>query len=192
MLGLDVPDGSGPEVIRQVRQISAVPILALSVRDDDDAIAEAFDNGADDYLRQPFEIPELLARVRGVLRRACRERGEPPPFISGDLEVDLIRRTVWSLGREVVLSTKLYKVLQVLIEASGRVLKHEEILTMVWGARRVEGLQSLRRAVGDLRRRIEADPTKPMHILTVRHIGYRLRVLGRAHHCDFDPDRSSL
>jgi two-component system KDP operon response regulator KdpE len=176
ILDIDLPEGGGADVIRTVREISPVPILALSAHEDEDSLVEALKSGADDYVRKPFGIRELLARALSALRRAARERGAPSIFVSGDLAVDLVRRRVWSRGEEVRLSAKPYEVLRVLVENAGKALPHREILAAVWGAGRADKVQYLRLAIRELRRKLESDPAKPMHIVTETCIGYRLRV----------------
>ena len=182
ILDIDPPAGGGPEAVRIVRELSAIPILALSVRGDEESTVDALDSGADDYIRKPFGIKELLARAKNALRRRARQRGKPAQLVSGDLEVDLVHRRVRSRGREVRLPAKPYEVLRVLVEGDGKVLTHKEILRAVWGARRVDCVQYLRLAIRKLRRKLEADPAHPRHILTETCVGYRLDVQRRPEH----------
>ena len=182
ILDIDPPAGGGPEALRIVRKLSAVPILALSFRGDEDSTVDALDTGADDYIRKPFGIKELLARAKNALRRRARQRGKPAQLVTGDLEVDLVHRRVRSRGREVHLPAKPYEVLRVLIEGDGKVLTHKDILRAVWRARRVDRVQYLRLAIRELRRKLEADPAHPRHILTETRVGYRLDVQRRPEH----------
>jgi two-component system, OmpR family, KDP operon response regulator KdpE len=176
ILDIDLPGGRGLAAIRILRDRSPVPIVAISVRDDEDATVDALNSGADDYLRKPFGLKELLARAGNALRRRARERGKPAQIVTGDLEIDLLRRRVRSRGRDVHISAKRYEVLRVLAEGAGKALTHKEILHAVWGARRVDRVGYLRSAIRELRRKLEADPAHPRHILTETRVGYRLDV----------------
>ncbi len=185
VLNIDCPVGGAPEPIRAVRELSPMPILALSVRAKEDAMVKALDTGADDYVQKPFGMEELLARVRALLRRRAREQGRPVQVVagSGDLEIDLLHRRVRSRGHEIHLEGKLYGVLRVLAESADRVLTHEEILRAVWGARRAGRVQ-LRMAIWQLRRKLEADPAHPQYILTEIGVGYRFELRKRDKHND--------
>jgi two-component system, OmpR family, KDP operon response regulator KdpE len=176
ILDIDQPAGNGPELIQIMRNLSPAPILALSVRDDESAAVSALENGADDYVRKPFGLNELLARVMTALRRRARERGKPPVVVTGDLEIDLLHRRIRLHGQEIHLSVKLYEVLRVLAENAGRVQTHEEILRTVWGSHSAERVEYVRVAIRKLRRQLEADPTDPRYLLTEPGIGYRLEV----------------
>ena len=180
ILGLDLVKDGGAQLIRRVREISNIPIIALSTRGDESSLVEAFESGADDYVRKPFGIFELLVRVHGVLRRAVRERGMPPTFVSGDLEVDLVRRRVRYRGKELHLPAKSYEVLRMLVEGADRVVTYQEILMAVWGQGRTDRVPYVRLAVRKIRRLIEVDPAKPAYILTEARVGYRLCVLASA------------
>jgi two-component system KDP operon response regulator KdpE len=185
VLNIDCPVGSGPDPIWAVRELSPMPILALSVRAKEEAMVKALDTGADDYVQKPFGMEELLARVRALLRRQAREQGRPAQFVvvSGDLEIDLLHRRVRSRGHEIHLEVKPYEVLRVLAEGADRVLTHDAILRAVWGARRAERVQ-LRMAIWELRRKLEADPAHPQYIVTEVGVGYRLDVRKRDKHND--------
>jgi two-component system KDP operon response regulator KdpE len=179
VLNIDSPAGGGPEAIWAVRELSATPILALSVRSKEDAMVTALDTGADDFVRKPFGMEGLLARVRALLRRRAREQGKPAQVVvSDDLEIDLLHRRVRLRGQEIHLEVKPYEVLKMLAEGAGRVLTHEEILRAVWGARRAERVH-LRIAIWYLRRKLEADPAHPRYIRTEIGVGYRLEIRKR-------------
>jgi two-component system KDP operon response regulator KdpE len=178
ILDLGDPD-SGSASVRAVRDASPVPILATSARSSEETIVETLESGADDFIAKPFGIREILARAENVLRHAVRQQGTPPRFISGDLEVDLLHRRVWSKGQEIHLSPKVYEVLQVLVKGAGKVRTHEDILRIVWGPNRIDRVAYLRLAIRELRRAIEADPAHPVHVLTETRVGYRLQVQGR-------------
>jgi two-component system KDP operon response regulator KdpE len=174
VLDIDEPTGIGPNPIGLLRELSPAPILALSVRNEEAVAASALENGADDYVRKPFGLNELLARVKTALRRRARERGKPASFTTGELEIDLLHRRVRLRGQEIHLPVKPYEVLRVLAEGTGKVLTHEAILRKVWGPHHTERVVYLRVAIRDLRRHLEADPAHPRYILTEPRVGYRL------------------
>jgi len=132
ILDIDEPAGIGPNPIGVLHDLSRAPILVLSVRGDEDAAASALENGADDYVRKPFGLNELLARVKTALRRRARERGKFPLLSIRDLEIDLLHRRIRLRGEEIHLPVKRYEVLQVLAESAGKVLTHQAILRAVW------------------------------------------------------------
>ena len=175
ILDLGLPDINGIEVIRSVRQGSTLPIIVLSVRDDERGKVEALDLGADDYVTKPFGVEELVARIRAALRHRFQAQGERPLFVSGDLAVDLVRRLVRRGGEEVKLSPKEYDLLAELVANAGKVLTHRHILRKVWGPAHTEDAQYLRIFIRNLRHKIEPDPERPHHILTEPGVGYRLR-----------------
>jgi two-component system, OmpR family, KDP operon response regulator KdpE len=178
ILDLGLPDLSGIEVIRSLRQRSALPIIVLSVRDDERGKVEALDGGADDYVIKPFGVDELVARIRTALRHRFQAQGEKPLFIAGDLTVDLVRRSVRRGGEDVHLSPKEYDLLAELVANAGKVLTHRHILTKVWGPAHTEDAQYLRVFIRSLRGKLEADPARPQHIITEPGVGYRLREAG--------------
>ena len=175
ILDLGLPDLSGIEVIRRLREHTALPIIVLSVRDDERGKVEALDLGADDYVTKPFGVDELVARIRTALRHRFQAQGEKPLFVSGDLAVDLVRRSVRRGGEEVHLSPKEYDLLAELVANAGKVLTHRHILNKVWGPAHTEDAQYLRVFIRSLRHKLEADPARPQHILTEPGVGYRLR-----------------
>jgi two-component system, OmpR family, KDP operon response regulator KdpE len=175
ILDLGLPDLNGIEVIRAVRAHSTVPIIVLSVRDDERGKVEALDLGADDYVTKPFGVEELVARMRTALRHRFQAQGEKPLFVAGELAVDLVRRSVKRGGEEVHLSPKEYDLLAELVVNAGKVLTHRHILTKVWGPAHTEDAQYLRVFIRNLRHKLEPDPARPRHILTEPGVGYRLR-----------------
>ena len=178
ILDLGLPDMDGIEVIRSLRASGDLPILVLSVRDDERGKVAALDLGADDYITKPFGMEELIARVRTALRHRFQAQGEQPVFVSGDLSVDLVRRTVKLRRQEIKLSPREYDVLTLLVAHAGKVLTHRQILTQVWGPAHAEDAQYLRVAIRSLRQKIEADPAQPQLIQTESGVGYRLRAPG--------------
>jgi two-component system, OmpR family, KDP operon response regulator KdpE len=182
ILDIDEPSGMEPDPIRALRGLSPPPILALSVRDDEFVAANALENGAVDYVRKPFGLTELLARVKNALRRRARERGKPVVFTTGDLEIDLLYRRVRLRGEEIRLPVKPYEVLQVLAQGAGKVLSYDEILRSVWGPERVDKTDYVRITIRTLRRKLESDPRHPRYILTEPGVGYRLAPMDVSSH----------
>jgi two-component system, OmpR family, KDP operon response regulator KdpE len=176
ILDLGLPDMNGSEVIRAIRGTSPVPIIVLSVRNDERGKVEALDLGADDYVTKPFGMEELVARIRTALRHRLQEKGEPPVFVSGDLSVDLVRRIVRRGGTEVKLSPKEYDLLRLLVENAGKVLTHRYLLAQIWGPAHTEDAQYLRVFIRNLRHKLEADPARPALLLTEPGVGYRLQL----------------
>lgn len=173
ILDLGLPDLSGLEVTRIVREWNSLPIIMLSVRNQEQDIVSALDAGADDYLTKPFSVTVLLARIRAALRRGAREVPEVV-FQSGDLRVDLERRTVSLKGALVSLTPTEYDLLKLFVTFSGRVVTHQQILRQVWGVGYLEDIQILRVNVSNLRRKLEPDPRRPKYLLTEPGVGYRL------------------
>ncbi len=175
VLDLGLPDLDGLDVIRAVRSWSSIPIVVVSLRDSEEQIVEALDAGADDYLVKPFGTKELLARLRAALRRVEPSHPEAV-FRSGDLIVDVGGREVYSQGSSVALTPTEWDLMKVLVQHSGRVLTHAQLLEMVWGPQYSEDLQILRVNISNLRRKIEPDPKRPIYLVTELAVGYRLRV----------------
>jgi len=163
-------------VLRQLREWLQAPIIILSVRDQDAQKVAALDSGADDYLTKPFSSSELLARIRVGLRHASEvaRDGDTPVHRFGNLKVDLSLRKVFFKDKDVHLTPIEYKLLVALIRYAGKVVPHQRLLEEVWGTDAPQDTQHLRVFMGTLRRKIEADVTRPRHILTERGIGYRL------------------
>jgi two-component system KDP operon response regulator KdpE len=174
ILDLGLPDRDGVEVVRDLRAWSVVPVLILSARSDETDKVAALDAGADDYLTKPFGVPELLARVRALLRRARPGGGEGPQVSFADLVVDLARRQVTRAGEAVHLTPIEYRLLALLIANAGRVLTHRQLLREVWGPSHADDTHDLRVYMTALRRKLEADPTRPRHLRTESGVGYRL------------------
>ena len=175
ILDLGLPDGDGHSLIARIRPESTVPIIVLSSRTDDGGKVRALDAGADDYVTKPFSVDELLARIRAALRHRVQRQGGQPLFVAGDLSIDLVRRLVLRNGAEVKLSPKEYGILQQLVIHAGRVLTHRHLLQEVWGADNTGDVAYLRVYIRQLRAKLEADPERPVLILTEPGVGYRLR-----------------
>jgi two-component system, OmpR family, KDP operon response regulator KdpE len=175
LLDLGLPDMDGLDVIRTLRGAgSTVPIVVLSVRDDERGKVAALDLGADDYVTKPFGMAELVARLRTALRHALHREGTPPLFVSGDLSVDLVRRHILRGGEDIHLSPREWDIVRLLVGHAGRVLTHRHILGQLWGAS--GDVQQLRVYIRQIRQKLEADPEQPRHIITETGIGYRLVV----------------
>jgi len=175
VLDLGLPDMDGMEVLKNIRSWSSVPIIILSVRNEEQAIINALDNGADDYLTKPFGVGELFARIRVILRKKT-EIPETPVFESGPLKIDFNSRIVTVNKKEIKLTATEYNLLSTFIKHSGKVLTHSHLLKEVWGGESTEHSQYLRVYVGHLRQKIENDPANPKFIITEPGIGYRFKL----------------
>jgi two-component system KDP operon response regulator KdpE len=174
LLDLGLPDMDGKEVITRARAFSKVPIIVLSARDREAEKIAALDLGADDYVEKPFEIGELMARLRAALRHRIAEAGETATFRSGGLMVDTVRHLVSLDGQPVKLTPKEFDLLTVLVRNAGRVVTHRQLLTAVWGPAHTEDTQYLRVFVGQLRQKIEDNSADQSIIRNEPGIGYRL------------------
>ncbi len=174
VLDLGLPDLDGQQVLKRARVFYDGPILVLSARDRELEKIEALDAGADDYVEKPFRVGELLARLRVAIRRQQRPGETAPPIVhAGDLVIDLDRDLVSRAGQSVRLSPREYALLARLVRADGRVLTHKVLLVSIWGPAHAQDTQYLRVFIGQLRTKLEADPSAPKHILTQPGIGYR-------------------
>jgi len=175
LLDLGLPDSDGVNVLRRLREWSQVPVIVLSVRDDEEGKVAALDAGADDYVTKPFSSAELLARLRAAQRKT-RPEEETSRFKSGDLIVDLTARVVTRAGHEVKLTATEYALLRLFVRHAGRVLTHRQILREIWGPKSEEHRQYLRVYVTHLRQKIERDPAAPELVKTEPGIGYRFEL----------------
>jgi two-component system KDP operon response regulator KdpE len=173
VLDLGLPDGDGVDLIRRLRSWSEMPIVVLSARTDEPDKVEALDAGADDYLVKPFGAAELLARVRAQLRRRALGAGGAPVLEFGDVRVDRAHRTVERAGEAVHLTPIEYRLLTHLAAHPHSVLTHRQLLQAVWGPGHAEDSHYLRVYMATLRKKIERDPAKPVHLVTETGIGYR-------------------
>lgn len=175
ILDLGLPDMDGVEVVRRIREWSALPVIVLSARATETDKVAALDAGADDYLTKPFGLGELLARIRVALRHAqagAQDKGGV--FSVANLKVDLAQRRIHVDGKEVHLTPIEYRLLAVLVKYAGRVLTHRQLLKEVWGPGYVERSHYLRVHMASLRHKLEADPARPRFLLTEIGVGYRL------------------
>ncbi len=172
ILDIGLPDLSGQEVLRRLREWSNAPVIVLSVQDDEKGKVAALNAGADDYVTKPFNTDELLARLRVALRRATKT-GEAAVVHAKHLVVDLATRRVTVSGREVKLSKIEYDLLRLLARHAGKVLTHRQILREVWGPSHENDTHYLRVYIAHLREKLENNPETPELILTELGVGYR-------------------
>jgi two-component system KDP operon response regulator KdpE len=170
---LAMPNLDGVGLCRQIRQVSQVPIIVLSVRGQDRTKVEALDAGADDYMTKPFSMNELLARIRAQLRRTPAPQEQLTLITAGDFLIDIDARSVKVAGREVHLTPKEFDLLVYLAKRPGKVVTHRTLLAAIWGANSTEQPEYLRVFVGQLRKKIEADPSTPKYLITEPWVGYR-------------------
>lgn len=174
LLDLGLADGDGKDVIRRVREWSDVPVIVLSAREREAEKIESLDLGADDYVNKPFNVGELMARMRTALRHRMQRNKETPLLRVGDVEIDVVRHRVTRAGVELKLTPKEFDLLSFLARNGGRVLTHRQILAAVWGIAHTSDTQYLRVYVGQLRQKIEDKADDPRIILTEPGIGYRI------------------
>ncbi|MFZ5644248.1 MAG: response regulator [Bacillota bacterium] len=173
ILDLGLPDMDGLDVINSLREWTKTPIIILSAREQENDKIIALDAGADDYLTKPFGMGELLARIRAALRHMAGVESEPVLQFD-DLVIDLAHRRVRVEGKELKLSPTEYDLIKNLAICAGKVLTHKQLLRTVWGPSYENDVHYLRVYMGQLRRKIEVDPSRPRHIITEPGIGYRL------------------
>jgi len=174
ILDLGLPDLDGVEVTRQLREWTQIPIVILSVREQESDKIAALDAGADDYLTKPFSTGELMARIRAAVRRSNHPEDQPLIEVS-QLKIDLARRKVTRAGEEVTLTPTEYDILRLLAQNLGRVITHRQMLNHVWGQAYEGEMHLLRVNISNLRKKIEEDPSRPFYVLTEAGVGYRLR-----------------
>ena len=177
VLDLGLPDADGRTVIAELRGWTQLPVLVLSAREREEEKVAALDAGADDYLTKPFGVPELLARLRVLLRRRQQmtATGAPGHRVAfGEVAVDLATHEVRRGGQPVHLTPIEFRLLAALIAGQGRVLTHRQLLLQVWGPEYLDRPHYLRVHMANLRQKLEAQPVQPRHLLTELQVGYRL------------------
>jgi two-component system KDP operon response regulator KdpE len=172
ILDLGLPDADGLEILKKIRGWYQKPIIILSVRNSEEDIVKALDNGANDYLTKPFRTGELLARIRVAIRQN-QYVSDKPILEFGSLTIDLSNHTVHRNNELVKFTSTEFSLLALLAKNEGRVLTHQYILKEIWGMGYIEQTQYLRVFVAQLRRKIEDDPSKPKMLITESGIGYR-------------------
>jgi len=170
---ISMPTLDGFELVRRIRRSSEVPILALTIHQEETQKVQLLNAGADDYMTKPFGVNELVARVRALLRRAERLNEAEVLSRFGDVEVDRETRIVTRNGSRVHLTPTEFSLLTTMLSKPGAVWTHEQLLTAVWGPSTVVSNETLRVHMGSLRRKLEADPHRPHFILTEPWVGYR-------------------
>jgi two-component system KDP operon response regulator KdpE len=177
LLDVNMPGRSGLDVCREIRHTADVPIIMLTVRSTEKDKVQALDAGADGYITKPFEVSELLARIRAILRRTCFPSSlESQRLQLGDVEIDFEARRVNARGEQIRLTTKEFDLLTYLAAHAGKTLTHRELLQAVWGPDYGDEQEYLRVFVGRLRKKIEAVPSSPKFLLTEPWVGYRLEL----------------
>ena len=170
---LSMPLMDGLKLCREIRKISEVPIIILSVKGEESMKVEALDEGADDYITKPFSINELMARVRAALRRAPDEKVEEMRLQIGDFLIDLAAHQAFVRGEEIHLTPKEFELLVYLVKNNGKILTHRTLLGAIWGGDSTGQTEYLRVFLGNLRKKIEINPSEPQYISTEPWIGYR-------------------
>jgi two-component system, OmpR family, KDP operon response regulator KdpE len=175
LLDVAMPELDGFETLEHVRRASSVPVIMLTVKNDEEDRIRGLDLGADDYITKPFSPRELLSRIRAVLRRVepSKTGGEEPLIIDEDLQIDFPRRTVIARGEHIKLRPTEYRLLVHLVENAGWIVPQETLLAKVWGPEYRDDNQLLRLYITYLRKKIEPDPPNPRYILTERGVGYQ-------------------
>jgi two-component system, OmpR family, KDP operon response regulator KdpE len=172
LLDLGLPDENGQVVLQKLRKWYTAPIIILSVQKAEEEIIRALDNGANDYLSKPFRTGELLARIRSALRNAASEENESVCRF-GNLEIDLLGRTIRKNDVLVKLTSTEYNLLALMVKNEGKVLTHQFLLRAIWGPGYINQSQYLRVFIAQLRKKIEDDANRPLHLLTESGVGYR-------------------
>jgi two-component system KDP operon response regulator KdpE len=174
LLDINMPGIGGVEVCRQMREGSArLPIVMLTVQGSEDRKVEALNAGADDYITKPFQLRELIARLKAAVRRNKAFESEETEILIGDVKLDPVRHLVQKKGRSVHLTPKQFELLHYLMANAGRPVPHAKLLRTVWGPEYGDELEYLRTFVRQLRTKIEDDPGNPKYLMTEAHIGYR-------------------
>lgn len=176
VIDLGLPDGDGKELIKQIREISKIPIIVLTARHDEKEVIKALDCGADDYMTKPFSVNELLARIRANLRRNTNVESVNEKITCGQIELNIITRDITFKGETLKLTPIEYELLKYFLLNTNKTLTHKQILNEVWGVGYQNEMAYLRTYVNTLRKKIEGDSTRPTYIKTVSGIGYRFSV----------------
>lgn len=175
LLDLDMPGMGGVEACKSIRRvITRLPILMLSIVDDEDDMVTAFDAGADDYITKPFQLRMLTARLRSAVRRRnATQNDRDMPIRHGDLELDPVKYYVKKNGRQIHLTPKEFEMLHYLMNHAGEPIPHERLLRSIWGPGYGREFEYLRTYVRQIRMKIEDDPAAPRYLLTEANVGYR-------------------
>lgn len=175
LLDMNMPGIGGIETLKRIRSFAPrLPVLMLTVRDQEEDKVAALDQGADDYVTKPFSMRELIARIRTAVRRVrAPERAEDAPIVIGEILLDPVKRIVTKRGEQIHLTRKEFDILHCLMSRAGRVVTYAKLLTAVWGGDCREEVEYLRTFVRQLRKKIEDDASSPVYLLTDVYVGYR-------------------
>jgi two-component system KDP operon response regulator KdpE len=176
LLDMNLPGMTGVETCREIRSHSEIAVIMLTVRDSEDDKVAALDAGADDYITKPYNVPELLARIRAALRRTPSAQGPAGHLKVGAVEIDFDARRVLAKGKQVRLTPKEFELLRYLVTHANKIVPHRELLQAVWGPDYGDQVDYLRVFVNQLRKKIEANPSHPVYLLTEPWVGYRLHL----------------
>jgi two-component system KDP operon response regulator KdpE len=190
LLDVMMPEMDGFEALKLIREISNVPVIMLTVKDDEDDLIKGLELGADDYITKPFSPRELESRIRAVLRRSQAEAGPAERqvlVVDNDLSIDFARREVIARGERIKLRPTEYRLLYHLVQNAGWIVPHETLLAKVWGPEYRDENQLLRLYITYLRQKIEPDPSHPRYIFTERGTGYRFVSLDKGKERDREP-----
>ncbi len=177
ILDLGLNDMDGLTVLKRLREWSGIPVIILTVRGADADKVALLDAGANDYLTKPFSVPELQARIRAALR-LTKSASEEPVFRAGSIEVDFASHVVRKDGTEVRLTATEYELLKLLVRDAGKLLTQRQLLKQIWGINAIEHTHYLRVYIGQLRKKLESDPSRPRYIITEPGMGYRFKTPG--------------
>jgi DNA-binding response OmpR family regulator len=174
ILDVMLPGMDGFDVLQKIREFSSVPVIMLTAKDQDVDVVKGLQSGADDYVKKPFSVHELMARVEAVLRRAAPgdDVQTRPPFVVDDFTMDFSQRKITVRGKEIRVGPTEFKLLSQLVRNAGRVMLHADLLRKVWGPEYGGETEYLRVYISYLRNKIELDPAKPKYILTEHGVGY--------------------
>ena len=175
LLDLGLPDDDGMVFLHRLREWSTLPVIVVTVKDDENIKVSALDSGADDYVTKPFNTGELLARIRVAIRHSLR-LDESPVFTSGRLKIDMTSRTITVDGQEIKLTVTEYSLLSLFARNAGKVLTHSYISRQIWSNPYADNAQILRVHIGQIRKKIERDPSIPELLITEPGVGYRLKI----------------
>jgi two-component system KDP operon response regulator KdpE len=175
LLDLGLPDDDGMVFLHRLREWSTLPVIVVTVKDDENIKVSALDSGADDYVTKPFNTGELLARIRVAIRHSLR-LDESPVFTSGRLKIDMTSRTVTVDDQEIKLTVTEYSLLSLFARNAGKVLTHSYISRQIWSNPYADNAQILRVHIGQIRKKIERDPSVPELLITEPGVGYRLKI----------------
>ena len=176
LLDLGLPGDDGMVFLRRLREWSALPVIVVTVTDEEDIKISALDSGADDYITKPFNTGELLARIRVAIRHSLR-LDESPVFTSGRMKIDMTNRTVFIHSHEIKMTMTEYSLLSLFAGNAGKVLTHSYISRKIWSNPYADNAQILRVHIGQIRKKIEKDPSVPELLITEPGVGYRLKIL---------------